>query len=307
MNDLMQALQNLNPPAQNQQRNHKVPPFTSAEPVQWHIWRRQFRIAAEINGWDEARQIREAAAAMGDMAAQFTQDIDYTQVQTIDALLGQYEAKFCPPAESSFAKMEYATAEQGENETVIQWHTRLRSLFVRAYPAADPNTSEHLKDDFIGRLRNTEVQKATLRARPADFAAALAEANNHAATEAIMAKKQLVSVPNPNNLAVQVKREINAMGKGIPNASRFEGGCFVCGGDHMKKFCQIYTKVLDQLRKEDRLKENPRRKKKKNFSQPGPTATGEGHNHQGARPKKNNKRKGVNHLGDSSASEDEGN
>ena len=301
--DLVAALQQLQAGGQQQQqppaRNHKVTPFSSADPVEWHSWRRQFLIVVGINGWPAARAIQEAAAAMEGLASRYTADIDHQQFQDLDNFLDQYEAKFCPPAESAFAKMEYSTAEQEKDESVLMWHTRLRSLFIRAYPGVDPNTSEHLKDDFIARLRDVEVQKATLRARPATFAVALTEANNNAATEAIVNRRQLVSVSTASNAKLQIKKEpgINALGRGIPNSNKMEG-CFVCGGDHIRKYCEIYKRVLEMLKKEDRLKEHPRKRNQaKKKKADGAPPAGDG--------RYKGRKKGVNHLGDSSASEEE--
>jgi hypothetical protein len=78
---------------------HKTSKFSSAEGTEWRIWRRNFVQTLLINGWNNKRCQREAAAALESTAAEFTSDIPgFVAGRDIQVLLNLYETRFLPAA-----------------------------------------------------------------------------------------------------------------------------------------------------------------------------------------------------------------
>ena len=91
------------------------------------------------------------------------------------------EARFLPPAAGAVARRVYRQAAQLEDETISQWHSRLRALATRAYPHRTPaqmETNSDLIHHFVEKLTNSTIMEAVLNTNPATYAAALTEATS---------------------------------------------------------------------------------------------------------------------------------
>ena len=200
----------------------KVEPLTSADPQDWIAWRDSFEITVGINNWGHQRARRELAAAMQGEAKRAVIDIDIqadAHAADVVLLLNIYEARFVTAAAGDLARAEFREAKQKEEETILQWHARLRQLYIRAYPnlnAAAINASLDLRDAFILGLSDAQVKQDTWRARPLTFAAALTTAGNCHAGMIVL--KQATGM-------TEIKQEpIGAMAQPRP----FQGRCWTC-------------------------------------------------------------------------------
>lgn len=162
--------------------------FASGEPTEWRTWRRNFETISIINGWNDIRQRREAAAAMEGAAALAIQDIDHENEPNIDHQLNEYENRFIPQAAGRLARAEFYESSQKATETIIQWHTRLRELFSRAYPARNVANDEQIIDQFVNNLLDSNIQSHVLDAAPNTYAAALDAAQSKMANQLILTK-----------------------------------------------------------------------------------------------------------------------
>ena len=229
--------------------------FKSGDGVEWMIWRRHAEMTATINGWNHQRRRREYAAAMQGEAALWVSDIPLNDAAPAggDAadsadLLDAYGARFLPTAGADVVRVSFRSAEMAEGETLLAWHSRIRNLFVRAYPnvaAADVNANADLKDRFILGIRDPRVREHTWNRRPADFAAALTEASNMAAGEHVLHNRTNKEDP------FAVKREIHHLGdfgdEIAATGSKGGGGqrkgddreCYRCHKKgHIARFCR---------------------------------------------------------------------
>ena len=81
------------------------------------------------------------------------------------------------------ARGEFQFMEQRESETLIAWHARLRSKFVRAYPdvaAGDVDANQTLRDRFLAGLRDRYIARHTYAQRPANYTdSMIAKEANH--------------------------------------------------------------------------------------------------------------------------------
>ena len=226
----------------------RLSPFTVNDPVEWRIWRKNFVTIALIAGWNDLQQRRQAASCMEGEAAKMVNSIDHEAVADIAALLDLYEARFTPAAAGECAKAEFRSARQMPGETLQVYHSRLRSLFERAFPNDDVEASITLRDQFVQRLLDPAVQLGTLDALPQNYQAALQAAQRKQAHIQLTAQFQMNL--NGENAAqgggagaVQSLRpnskegEVQAIGA-KDGDGRKKPTCWYCGKDgHVKQDC----------------------------------------------------------------------
>jgi hypothetical protein len=258
---VMAAIGNINinvpPPAAGGRR---MTPFSSGEGTDWSIWRRTFTQTAQINVWNDERQRREAIAGMEGAAGKMVQDINWDTHANIGALLDALENRFRPAADGELAQADFECAEQRDGESVIQWHSRCRELFVRAFPnqpvAGNPR---QLLNKFVLGLADADVRADTYKARPNNWENCLTEANNHTAAKQVLA--------NHSATAAKGRRGNNHVKPEVNNLNRFGKPikCFICGGPHMQRACPCLEKAQKFL---DNKKEGGNGNKKKNKGKP---------------------------------------
>ena len=218
----------------------RPPTLDKTDPVAFKTWRSNFTTVATINEWDVNRSKREARAALTDEAAVLAHDIDIRagdNAFTLEALMAAYEARFISPAASALAVSEYQIAKQEQLEPAVKFHSRLRGLFVRAYPhnQEDHNNNQDLIRHFIQRLRSGDTQMHCFTQNPATYAAALTAAQMHESAVLMRkASKDMVgSLDQPEGTADSV----NAF-NGKPNSNLT---CWFkpCSGPHMAHNCPM--------------------------------------------------------------------
>ena len=163
--------------------------FTSAEGAEWRVWRRNFVTIIAINEWADLRARRELASAMEGAASRAVSDLDVTTFANVTLTLDAYEERFIPRAAAQLARAEFDRARQASNETVLQWHTRLREIFSRAYPERVATNDRPLIDKFTIGLVDSALARHMLDHQPASFSQALQTAQSKQATEDLMAAR----------------------------------------------------------------------------------------------------------------------
>lgn len=256
-NQFEQFLQRVGARGQAANNTHKANPLKRSEPLEWKTWRENFETIVEINGWEPARTKREIKAAMLEEAAVLTQDIAIRADDaafTVQELLDAYEARFVPPAASALALAEFQAAKQEAAETAVKFHSRLRGLFIRAYPnqAAQANVNVDLINNFTQRLRHPDTQMFCLSQNPATFAAALTLAQQHeSALIRRKASRSFISSIAEDGLEEvdwAGSNEVNAMGQYRPRGSV---KCFYkpCGGPHVIAHCPMLKEASELYHK----------------------------------------------------------
>lgn len=241
----------------------KPDPYTKLDAQEWRIWRSNFEIIADINGWGHLRQRREIASSMKGEAksavAHIPTGIHADPVLPAAGLLNAYQERFVPPVATDAAKGEVAKAAQRENESLLQWHTRLRMLHERAWPlltADQMNQREELVKDFIRGLRNRKIIREILAQNPQTYDAVYTSAERFNFID--------------ENIAEQYAPKIAAMAPPQSSSSKHPGGrgrrplrnaqpndvCFNCDKQgHFRFYC---TKPIRQSTEGSRDRRRPR-------------------------------------------------
>jgi len=221
----------------------KLTIFSSGNPTDWKIWRRNFVQTALINGWQDQRQRREAVANIEGIAATSVSDIEPDNYADIQLLLEALEARFLPAAQTQTAKTEFNLSKQKPGETVIQWHARLRELFIRAYPARNPINDDQLIDKFVSGLYDRDVMSFILDRDPNTYAAALEHAQRRTSALLVLARNKGGTNGTTTNPIAHLGQEdyednsygeLNAIGR---------NQCWYCRkAGHLRDDCQEFIK-----------------------------------------------------------------
>ncbi len=264
----------------------RPPPFKDPDALSWATWRSQFEAMVGLNHWLDPRARQELKVAMEGTAARIVQDIphdagvippppvpgqppvpahpEYTH------LLDLFEARFVTVADTDASKAEFKQATQKRGETVLAWHSRIRELFGRAYPAVAPaavETNEPLIDRFILGLTSPAVKEYVLDHRPNTFAAALTHANTKIATQKTMQGDQ------PSKGRGEPGPQVSAVGAdGGTTGPPRKGGkikCFHCNQQgHIRPECPLWKKSLKEVPEFLKAQEEAKKKRARKNPQP---------------------------------------
>ena len=190
--------------------------FSSGDPVQWDAFLKNFTnwvtlLPAETTGAQKKAYLLThlegtAPIKAADIYA-YVGDNGKTLQNTLDALT----QLFAPAASGDLVMSLYHSARQQQAESVESWHTRLKSLYERAFPEDDANASRHLVSAFVQGLYHQAYKPAVLLKRPQTYPDALRVTQEVIAAMSIndprlaldAAGGNLVSVPGPHQATVK--------------------------------------------------------------------------------------------------------
>ena len=212
----------------------KLQTLSSTSGSEWLTWRTHFSAVAQINNWNDQRRRRELKAAMLGDASRLTGDINVEPIipaggaaYTIENALTAYAERFLPPAASKVARVEFHNATQRPDETVAQFHGRLREAYFRAYPNdPDPNQSVLLIQQYALGLADAVVCQFVMDRDPQTYIEASNIAQMKSATEAAMRKRPAG------------KGGINNVGT-VTGTPKSDVECWACGNKgHIRADCR---------------------------------------------------------------------
>lgn len=147
----------------------RLTPFSSSDANDWIAWKRTFEATAQLNDWDDDARVSNLAAALEGEASNRASAIDFAGKTPAEALAA-IDDVFLPPGSSRLAQALFDEARQGREETIVEWHGRLRNIFRRAYPNDAIENSAMLKKRFILGLTSPMLIKDVLMQDPATYA-----------------------------------------------------------------------------------------------------------------------------------------
>ena len=221
--------------------------FGHGDNESWPNFRRRFEHCALFNGWNTQQQKLALVSAMADKAADVVQDLQVKDFFNIGNMLDAYEARFMPAAQSDIVRIQFDKCRQSSRESVLEYHSRLRALYRRAYPESTDDTQ--LIRRFAFGLANPWVQQMVLRKQAKTYDDALEAALNEAAVMDVAdalktgASSMTNQLPNSANASGHdghpEPMEIGAMGGNLGSNE-----CMFCGKQgHWKSQCQLWAKA----------------------------------------------------------------
>ncbi len=262
-------------PAVAASNTRKITAFTDADdPVEWQIWRAKFEMIVSIAGWNDLRQRQELFANMGGAAARAVNDIPVGGAnRTYNDVIRQYEARFVTPAASQLSRGEFHVARQMTDESILEWHGRCRSMYLRAYPGSSPSGAGtrgiQLRERFARGLESHVIREYVWDQRPDNYADMLSAAQNKLATLTMMASAKVeatgASKEEEDETVHAIKRP-KAKNVGRFNSAGMQ--CFLCDEkNQVVRSCPLLDKAKASLAVEDDTAGGAKWKKRKNKRQ----------------------------------------
>ncbi len=249
----------------------KPPTYSSGDGGEWIVFRRTFTLTAQANGWNDQAAVFQLGAALEGQASRMASDIDPLvdangDPRTLQGLLGVYEARFLPPAASRLSLASFNQARQTSSENAMAWSSRLRELFVRARPNADPENNDELINKFVMGLYDGKVKAKVFDDAPASLTAATNSASNKEANLAIMGKSRgggsVSALSGANGVdSSEDSSSDEDEDESISAARRRRLRCFQCNkSGHFRRDCpDLKPKKGHKSKKGAASKKNPRR------------------------------------------------
>ena len=232
-NELLRQAHNAGAAQRPRTAGTKIRSYTHAgDDSDWNTYKRHFGHMILLHHLDEEEAKLTLAANMKGKAAAITADIAL-EGKSYDQLETAYEDRFLPPQASAAAMVQFENASQRPSEDVLGYHTRLRTLWRRAYPTS---VEEHsLIQRFVAGIRKGEVRRAIRRARPANYNDALREALNedsvfYADRRGEGYGQGDADEPMDINALGRPRRQWNQGGRGAPPAPAADGRGRAFGG-----------------------------------------------------------------------------
>ena len=257
---LQQQLQQA-PPQQARPAGQKIKMFTNEEGKDdWLSFKRHFITISNLCGYNDQQKRYALAGAMDGNAALATRDIDVdAQVAgwppTIDNVMALFEARFLPASASKLAQAHFDNARQGPNETILNYHSRMRSLYNQAWPQAADDLL--LIRRFIFGLRKRELRMQAMRSGPATYAEALEVAQDEISVQQLVKGAELGAAALGGGAM-----EIGAMDSPKQPQGAGKGTCHFCGRNgHWRRECNLLKKAKEHLDKRGKGNQpNPNKK-----------------------------------------------
>ena len=116
-----------------------------------------------MNDWKDERAVLKLQTSLRDQAARAVEHIPLADDCTLKEALEAMETVFVNPSQVEYAEAMFYSSSRQPGEAIILWHTRVRELFLRAYPSHTPEEVEEnktLKDRFVLFIHNRAMTLA---------------------------------------------------------------------------------------------------------------------------------------------------
>ncbi|GFU30013.1 retrovirus-related Pol polyprotein from transposon 412 [Nephila pilipes] len=127
----------------------------------WQVYKTQFSIVANGNGWDPVTKARQLAASLRTEAADVLRTVPEEEQLNFEALTEALELRFSEKCLKDFSRLQLKSRQQRQSETLQDLATdveRLSHLAFADYPADVRDTLA--LQYFIDGVKDPEIQKA---------------------------------------------------------------------------------------------------------------------------------------------------
>ena len=147
----------------------KTDPLRSVEPEDFLKFKRNLEnFLGAKQHWNGDNKKRHLRSLLQDDAALIAAGVNFSigdNAVAFDTVLERVEAKFLAGRGTSQAHVDFINATQRAAESLHAWSGRLLDIHQRAYPDMNDqarNTSEHLLNQFIVGINNSELRSSVL-------------------------------------------------------------------------------------------------------------------------------------------------
>ena len=199
--------------------------LSTTDPSDFRIFKRNILDCMEMNQWTKSVAVLQLRTSVRDKAAKALEHITFDDTTTLKTALDAYAAVICNPSGSDLAREKFYVARRKNGETIQEWHTRLRTLFLEGFP--EEQDHEHhvlLRDTFVMCLQDKGIS-ARLRAQgdfhSKKYSELMVMAQTQQATNALMKS----FYPSTTGGVHQLGEDWGEQG----SINAFEGNCYGCG------------------------------------------------------------------------------
>ena len=139
-------------------RDTDPPTLSEVDPIKWASFKKCYKAVAKINKWTNSYAVQRLGTCIRDQAARAIDHLEFKETDELKDAIAKIEAVYLNPAGVEFFKAQFRLSNREPHETFLQWHTRCRELFSRAYPdEEDMELDEDLKERFLLGLRDRHL------------------------------------------------------------------------------------------------------------------------------------------------------
>ena len=188
-------------PAQGARTRVKIMTFSNAADEDWLVWKFHFDKARILNGYNDGEAKLALSAAMKGRAAASVMDIEVQNAfEDINTLIEHYDRRFLPASASQMARVSFDQVVQKQGETILDYHSKVRQLWNRAYPN-NPDEVLLIRKFSLG-LRKKEVREQVVRQNPQTYGAALEAAQNEASVMRVVSVTETGAAVEPMEIGM---------------------------------------------------------------------------------------------------------
>ncbi|KMQ82254.1 hypothetical protein RF55_23637 [Lasius niger] len=218
----------------------------------WQVYKTQFSIVADANGWDEETKACHLAASLRADAADILQSLSEHQRRDFEALSGALELRFGEKCVKEYSRLQLKSRQQKPTETLQELATDVERLSHMAFPDCPTEVRETLSlQYFIDGVRDPEIQKALRMADVKDLKSALGYAMKFEAAQQATRKDRhtirAVNVQEPSDPVIasliervdDLSRKVNSWRQNKTDKGPMVR-CWSCGGEgHVRRNCRM--------------------------------------------------------------------
>ena len=146
----------------------KLSRFETGTSHDWEIWKEHFDTVRKCKKWNDEMSKGMLRTAVQGKALTKVRDVPWEDCDC-DTLIQRFDGRFVTESDTAFSRIKFKKARQKSDETLLDWHNRLRDYYLMAYPGADTDDgipSESLKEIFVKGLKSLDTAKEIMARRP---------------------------------------------------------------------------------------------------------------------------------------------
>ncbi|GFW90168.1 uncharacterized protein TNCV_1789891 [Trichonephila clavipes] len=148
--------------------------YTYNGETNWEMYKIQFCIISEANGWPEGAKACQLAASFRDKAAEVLQTLPDTERLNLNSLYNALDLRFGQKYSKDYARLQMKTRLEKTEESSQEYAFEILKLITLAFSDFSANVREIISlDYFVDRLKGEEILRAVRMADAQDLKSVL--------------------------------------------------------------------------------------------------------------------------------------